>query len=186
MHPVPAAVTVIQGKELERYRTLADVLRHMPGFFVERNELKDRIFLRGVPDSFLVLMDGVNYYTGEVLDIAAITEAAHRHDIPVGFDLAHAAGNVPLSLHDWNTDFAVWCHYKYLNSGPGAVAGCFVHERHANTDRPRFAGWWGHEKDTRFRMAPEFVPTPLKNPPARVVANDPACTELPNPPPTVP
>ena len=109
----------------------------------------------------LVLFGGVNYFTGQVYDIRAITEAAHRVGAIAGFDLAHAAGNVPLSLHDWNVDFAVWCNYKYLNSGPGAVAGCFVHERHVgNRDLPRFAGWWGNNPDTRFRMhlQPEFEP----------------------------
>ena len=86
-------------------------------------------------------------------------------------DLAHAVGNLPLALHDSDADFAVWCHYKYMNAGPGAVAGCFVHARHAHSDRPRFAGWWGHEQNMRFRMAPEFIPTPgadgwqLSNPP---------------------
>ncbi len=121
----------------------------------------------------LVLMDGVNYYTGERIDIAAITEAAHRHGIVAGFDLAHAAGNVPLALHDWNADFAVWCHYKYLNGGPGCVAGCFVHERHgfAREPRARMAGWWGHDKHSRFKMGPDFEPIPgaegwqLSNPP---------------------
>jgi kynureninase len=121
----------------------------------------------------LILMDSVNYYTGEVVDIARITEAAHAHGIVAGFDLAHAAGNVPLSLHDWNADFAVWCHYKYLNGGPGCVAGCFVHERHgfSRDPLPRMAGWWGHDKHNRFAMGPEFEPIPgaegwqVSNPP---------------------
>ncbi|WP_425486493.1 kynureninase [Chiayiivirga flava] len=124
----------------------------------------------------LVLWPGVQYRTGQAFDLAAITRLAHAQGAVAGFDLAHAVGNLALQLHDSNADFAVWCSYKYLNSGPGAVAGAFVHERHANTDRPRFAGWWGHDKSTRFRMGPEFVPTPgadgwqLSNPPILALA----------------
>ncbi|MEP6937345.1 MAG: kynureninase [Chthoniobacterales bacterium] len=109
----------------------------------------------------LVLFAGVNFFTGQFFDIAKITAAAQKGGCTVGIDLAHAVGNVPLALHDWNVDFAVWCSYKYLNSGPGAVAGAFVHERHAtNTELPRLAGWWGNDPATRFRMhlEPEFVP----------------------------
>src|SRR3982751_2375800 len=109
----------------------------------------------------VVLLAGVNFFTGQFFDIAAVTAAAQKHGIAVGIDLAHAVGNVPLSMHDWNVDFAVWCSYKYLNSGPGAVAGAFVHERHAtNRELPRFAGWWGNDPSTRFRMQlePDFVP----------------------------
>ncbi|MFD0738083.1 kynureninase [Lysobacter koreensis] len=119
----------------------------------------------------LVLWPGIQYRTGQAFDIQAITALAHAQGAVCGFDLAHAVGNLPLALHDSGVDFAVWCHYKYLNSGPGAVAGCFVHERHAHTDRPRFAGWWGHEPATRFQMGPDFRPTPgadgwqLSNPP---------------------
>ena len=124
----------------------------------------------------LVMLPGVQYRTGQAFDLAAITALAHRHGCTVGFDLAHAVGNLPLQLHDSGADFAIWCSYKYLNSGPGAVGGAFVHERHARAALPRFAGWWGHDKTTRFRMGPEFVPTPgadgwqLSNPPILALA----------------
>jgi len=124
----------------------------------------------------LVLLPGVQYLTGEAFDIAGITAAGHARGCRVGFDLAHAAGNLHLALHDAGCDFAVWCSYKYLNAGPGAVAGCFVHERHAASGLPRFAGWWGHDPATRFRMRPEFVPAhgadgwQLSNPPILALA----------------
>ena len=113
------------------------------------------------PELALVLLPGVQYYTGQVLDIAAITEAGHAQGCPVGFDLAHAAGNLVLELHDWDVDFAAWCGYKYLNGGPGGVGAAFVHERHV-TDRnlPKFLGWWGTDKSTRFEMRTEFEPIP--------------------------
>jgi kynureninase len=124
----------------------------------------------------LVLMPGVQYRNGQVFDLRAIAAQARAVGAIAGFDLAHAFGNVPVDLHDIGADFAVWCHYKYGNSGPGAVGGAFVHERHANTDRPRFAGWWGHDKTTRFQMGPAFVPTPgadgwqMSNPPILALA----------------
>ena len=109
----------------------------------------------------VVMLGGVNYYTGQAFDMEAITRAGHSAGSIVGFDLAHAAGNLVLSLHKWDVDFAVWCSYKYLNAGPGSTAGCFVHERHAGrNDLPRFAGWWGQNKQNRFLMGPDFDPIP--------------------------
>ncbi|RYY39903.1 MAG: kynureninase [Chitinophagaceae bacterium] len=109
------------------------------------------------PQLALVLFGGVNYYSGQVLPMKVITDVAHNVGAYAGFDLAHAAGNVALKLHEWDVDFACWCSYKYLNSGPGSVAGAFIHERHCrNTDLPRMAGWWGYEKETRFQMKPQF------------------------------
>ena len=124
------------------------------------------------PRLALVLWPGVQYRTGQAFDLQAITTLARRHGARIGFDLAHSVGNLPLQLHEVAPDFAVWCHYKYLNSGPGAVAGAFVHERHHHdASLPRFAGWWGHEESTRFQMAPQFIPAvgaegwQLSNPP---------------------
>ncbi|MAQ76714.1 MAG: kynureninase [Aquimarina sp.] len=109
----------------------------------------------------LILIGGVNYYNGQVFDMKAITEAGHDIGAYVGWDLAHAAGNIKLDLHDWNVDFAAWCSYKYMNSGPGNASGCFIHERfHGLKDIPRFEGWWGTNKDDRFLMKPEFEPMP--------------------------
>ena len=112
-------------------------------------------------DSLAVIwMSGLNYYTGQVYNMAAIAQTAQHHCIPVGFDLAHAIGNVPLRLHDWGVDFATWCSYKYLNSGPGGVSGVFVHEKHHQQNLPRLAGWWGYREDRRFEMTPGFLPAP--------------------------
>jgi kynureninase len=109
----------------------------------------------------LVLFGGVNYYTGQLFNMQAITKTAHSVGAICGFDLAHAAGNIELHLHDWNVDFACWCSYKYLNSGPGGVSGVFIHEKHiANKSIKRFAGWWGYKKDTRFKMERGFEPIP--------------------------
>jgi len=106
----------------------------------------------------LVLWPGIQYISGQFFDLSRLTAAAHRAGAMIGFDLAHAIGNVPLSLHDSGCDFAAWCHYKYLNAGPGAIAGCFVHQRHHGGDMPRFNGWWGNDRESRFRMEPRFAP----------------------------
>ena len=123
------------------------------------------------------MLPGVQYYSGQAFDMAQITELGHAQGCVVGFDLAHAAGNLMLDLNAWNVDFAVWCNYKYLNSGPGSVAGCFVHAMHARSfELPRFAGWWGHDKASRFLMGPEFKPMAgaegwqLSNPPILAMA----------------
>jgi kynureninase len=132
-----------------------------PGADTLRTEDILQIIEREGDSIALVMFGGVNYYTGQFYELGKIAAAGHRAGAYVGFDLAHAAGNVPLQLHDWGPDFAVWCSYKYLNSGPGGPSGVFVHERHANNpDLPRFAGWWGHDENERFQMKKGFKPMP--------------------------
>ncbi len=111
-------------------------------------------------ETALVLFSGINYYTGQFFDIPAITQAANRNGAMTGFDLAHAAGNVELQLHNWDIDFACWCSYKYLNAGPGAIGGVFIHEKHHDKNLPRFAGWWGYDQLTRFKMEKGFKAMP--------------------------
>ncbi len=143
-HDPEEAIVALEPREGEHTIRTEDILEKI-------EELGDSLAL--------VLFGGVNYYTGQAFDMPAITKAGHDQGAMVGFDLAHAAGNLQLELHNWEVDFAVWCSYKYLNSGPGSVGGCFVHQNHvAEKNLPRFAGWWGHDKEERFRMAPGFQP----------------------------
>jgi kynureninase len=129
------------------------VLEPRPGEDTIQTEDLERLLEERGSEIALVMLPGIQYYTGQRFDLARIAQAAHRAGAVAGFDLAHAVGNVPLSLHDWDADFAVWCNYKYVNAGPGAVGGCFVHERHGRElARPRFAGWWGNDPATRFRL----------------------------------
>ena len=146
-------------------------LRPRDGESAIRTEDISAIIEREGDEIALIMLGGVNYYTGQVFDFEKITKIAHNKGINVGFDLAHAAGNIKLELHKWGVDFAVWCSYKYLNSGPGSVAGAFIHEKHHNANLPRFAGWWGHNKEERFKMPDKFNPIisaegwQLSNPP---------------------
>ena len=127
---------------------------------IDNADIIDAIKLHGKSVA-LVLFSGVNYYNGQVFDMEQIAKAAHDAGAYCGFDLAHAAGNIALKMHAWDADFACWCSYKYLNSGPGGVAGIYIHERHAtNTKLPRLAGWWGHDKSSRFKMEKDFIPIP--------------------------
>ena len=146
-------------------------LRPRDGESAIRTEDIQTIIEREGDEISLIMLGGVNYYTGQVFDFENITKLAHAKGINVGFDLAHAAGNIKLELHKWGVDFAVWCSYKYLNSGPGSVAAAFVHEKHHATNLNRFAGWWGHNKEDRFKMPDSFSPIQtaegwqLSNPP---------------------
>ncbi len=153
-----AVVSQLEFHGLEPERHLIEIQPRPGERTLRSDDMIERIEREGSRLS-LVLLPGVQYLTGQLLDLPALIAAARRAGAQVGLDLAHAIGNTPLRLHDWNSDFAVWCSYKYLNAGPGAVGGCFVHERHARNSRlPRFAGWWGHNKAQRFLYAPQFDP----------------------------
>ena len=173
-----AIKTQIRHHGLDPTDTLI-LARPRKGEFIIRTEDILDLIKKQTDQLAVVMLAGVNFFTGQLFDIQKITDEAQKHGIVVGFDLAHAIGNVPLTLHDWNVDFAVWCSYKYLNAGPGAVAGAFVHERHAtNTKLPRLAGWFGNDPNTRFRLhlEPEFIPVAsadgwqISNPPIFAMA----------------
>ncbi len=152
-----ASQIVFHGGDIDR--DLIEIAPEPGSHLIEATQI-EALLAREGESIALVLMPGVQYATGQRFDLKAIASLGARFGCKVGFDLAHAMGNVPVDLHDSGADFAVWCSYKYLNAGPGAIAGCFVHDRHAHSDLPRFAGWWGHRQDTRFLMGPTFEPTP--------------------------
>ena len=165
-----AVASQIEHHGLDPRESLVE-LAPRPGESVLREEALEEILEREGERLALVWLSGVNYSTGQAFDLKRAAELGHRAGALVGFDLAHAVGNLELALHDWEADFAVWCHYKYVNGGPGAVGGAFVHDRHGGGEVPRFAGWWGHDKASRFQMGPDFRPIPgaegwqLSNPP---------------------
>jgi kynureninase len=151
-----AVASQIRYHGLDPARSLIE-WRPRPGETLLHTEDIESLIEREGDSIALILIGGVNYYTGQLYEMERVTRAGRSKGCVVGWDLAHAAGNVSLKLHDWDVDFACWCSYKYLNAGPGSVAGCFVHERHAdNPDLPRFCGWWGNNKASRFKMGPDF------------------------------
>src|SRR5260370_24046488 len=178
----PSDTYAIKSQIIHRGLDPKDALilaRPRKGEFTVRTEEIVDLIERHSDQLAVVMIGAVNFFTGQLFDIEEITATAQKRGIVVGFDLAHAVGNVPLALHDWNVDFGVWCSYKYLNAGPGAVAGAFVHERHATKPQlPRFAGWFGNESKTRFRfhLQPDFIPVSsadswdISNPPVLSMA----------------
>jgi kynureninase len=154
-----ALETHVRSRGLDPAETIIEIKPEAGAYTLKTEAILEAI--RQHKDTLaLVMMSGLHYYTGQVFDMEAITDEAHAHGISVGFDLAHAVGNAPLRLHDWGVDFAIWCSYKYLNSGPGGVSGIFVHEKHHQGNLPRLAGWWGFDEARRFEMTKGFVPMP--------------------------
>jgi kynureninase len=154
-----ALETQVKHHGLDVAKTIIEIAPHDDDGLIHTTDIQKAIIEHA--DSLAVIwMSGLNYYTGQVYNMAAIAETAKIHCIPIGLDLAHAIGNVPLRLHDWGVDFATWCSYKYLNGGPGAVSGVFVHQKHHDQNLPRLAGWWGYREDKRFEMTPGFLPAP--------------------------
>jgi kynureninase len=152
-----ALETHVRQRGLDPVDVLIELAPRADDFLIHTTDIQHAI-AEHADDLAAVWMSGLNYYTGQVYNMAAIAETAARHCIPVGFDLAHAIGNIPLRLHDWGVDFATWCSYKYLNGGPGAVSGIFVHQKHHDQNQNRLAGWWGYREDRRFDMTPGFLP----------------------------
>ena len=168
-----AVKTQIVHRGFDPKEALILVRPHKGDFTIRTEDILD-VIEKHADRLAVVMFAGINFFTGQLFEISTITKAAQKHGIIAGFDLAHAIGNVPLALHDWNVDFAVWCSYKYLNAGPGAIGGAFVHQQHAtNTKLPRLAGWFGNDPNTRFQLhlEPEFIPVPsadgwqISNPP---------------------
>jgi len=154
-----ALETHVKHHGLHPADTLIEIAPHADDNLIHTTDIQ-RAIAENADTLAVIWMSGLNYYTGQVYNMAAIAETAQRHCIPVGFDLAHAIGNVPLRLHDWGVDFATWCSYKYLNGGPGAVSGVFIHQKHHEQNLPRLAGWWGYREDRRFEMTSGFLPAP--------------------------
>jgi kynureninase len=152
-----ALETHVRQRGLDPADVLIEVAPRADDFLIHTTDIQHAI-AEHADDLAVIWMSGLNYYTGQVYNMAAISETAAKHCVPVGFDLAHAIGNIPLRLHDWGVDFATWCSYKYLNGGPGAVSGIFVHQKHHDQNRNRLAGWWGYRQDRRFEMTPGFLP----------------------------
>ncbi len=176
---------VISQIELHGYSGSDDLIELAPrrDGLLHEEDLEDYLERYG-DRTAMVLWPGVQYATGQVFDMERISRACRRAGVTLGLDLAHAVGNVPVQLHDWGVDFAAWCSYKYLNAGPGAVAGCFIHQRHLDQEMPRLSGWWGHERATRMKMPPEFVPShgadgwQISNPPILSLATLPPSLDL--------